>query len=306
MIKTILTKLNVFLVIAGLIFLTGCDLGSSPEPDTPGFGTMEVRMHDAPDDFDEVNVFIERVEVKRQNNGNNGENGENSENGENGGWIVVGEPNQSYNLLELINGKFETLGVTELEAGFYNQIRLIVSREDNNVVIGDETYEMFVPSGEQTGVKLNIHAEIENGSELIVMLDFDAKRSVVKRGQGNAPTPYLLKPVIRASILDNVGNISGTVLPVEARAAVYAISGQDTLSTTYADEETGEFQLVGLEEGFYTVSVDPREDGYIGTEIDDVEVVAGETNDLGEIELDTENGNGENDDNNEDDNDNND
>lgn len=311
MMKSALTKLIPLFLLAGLFF-AGCELSTIPDSELSGTGTLEVRLHDAPGDFDEVNIFVERVEVKRQsesgngeeNNEDNGENGneENGEENENGDnddeWIVISEPGQSYNLLELTNGIYEVLGQVELEAGFYNQIRLIVSRENNNVVINGEEHAMFVPSGEQTGVKLNVHTEIENGSEIVVMIDFDAKRSVVKRGMGNAPTPYLLKPVIRASIIDSVGSIAGTVVPVESRSIVYAISGEDTLSTTYANLESGQFKLMGLHEGFYTVSVDPREEGYTGTDIEDVEVQVGEITDLGEIDLEAENGeeeeNGEN------------
>lgn len=302
MIKFVLTKFTALFFLTALFF-AACDLATTPESELSGsgYGTLEVRLHDAPGDFEEVNVFVERVEVKRQStngndendNGNSEENGEdNEENGDNNenGWIVISEPNQSYNLLELTNGVYEVLGQIELEAGYYNQIRLIVSNENNNVVVNGNEHAMFVPSGEQTGVKLNIQAEIENGSELVVMLDFDAKRSVVKRGIGNAPTPYLLKPVIRATLLDNVGSIAGTVLPVESRSIVYAVSGEDTVSTTFANLENGQFKLMGLEEGFYTVSVEPREEGYPETEREDVEVQVGHVTDLGEINLETENG----------------
>ncbi|HMB98298.1 MAG TPA: DUF4382 domain-containing protein [Balneolaceae bacterium] len=249
-----------FAALLLIVFTVGCSTNSDS-----GTGTLEVKLHDAPVAFDEVNIFVERIEINK----------EDSEEG----WIVVSEPNQSYNILELVNGEFEVLGITDLETGFYQQFRLIVSRDNNSVVIDGETHDLFIPSGAQTGVKLNINAEIEEDIRYVLLLDFDAKRSVVEAGQA-APLSFLLKPVIRATNEAITGNISGTVTPVDAQPAVYAIVGNDTLSTTFADEVTGEFKLIGLEEGTYTVSVEPQEGDYAEETIDGVEVLVGETTEL--------------------------
>lgn len=264
-VKRIIKDLLPAIAALGMLFLAGCSIDG-----TPGKGTMVVKLHDAPVNYEEVNIFVERVEV----NNTSGENG----------WQVISEPNRSYNILELTNGNFEVLADAELEEGTYRQIRLILSRDQNSVVIDGEQFGLFVPSGAQTGVKLNIDAEIREGIEYTLLLDFDAQRSVVRTGQ--APFPgYLLKPVIRATNEAITGNIGGVVEPFDARAVVYAIAGSDTLSTTFADEDNGEFLLVGLEEGSYTVSVEPREEGFGSAEIEDVEVEIGKTTDLGTIEL---------------------
>lgn len=253
------------LLIAGL---AAC----STDPEA-GTGTMEVRMHDAPGDYDEVNIFVERVEVNRQ---------EGSE-----GWQVISEPNRVYNLLELVNGAYEVLGEEELETGTYRQIRLIVRQEGTHVVEDGEEVELTVPSGEQTGLKLNVNAVIEADTRYVLMLDFDADRSIVQRG--NSGAGYLLKPVIRASNLAITGTISGTATP-EARAAAYAIleagtAEADTVSSTYADETDGQFKLVSLPADTYTVSIEPREEGFEAHHEEGVEVTAGEDTELGEIDL---------------------
>ncbi|MEX0648696.1 MAG: DUF4382 domain-containing protein [Balneolaceae bacterium] len=248
-----------------MLTVTGCSTDSDA-----GMGTLEVKMHDAPADYDAVNVFIERVEV----NNTTGEEG----------WQTISEPNESFNLLELTNGVFEVIGSAELETGLYPQIRLILSSDNNSLVIDGEEHSLTIPSGAQTGVKLNVNAEIRDGIQYTLLLDFDALRSVVKTGQAENPG-YILKPVIRATNEALTGNIGGEVSPVEARAVVFAISGTDTLSTTFADTSNGEFLLVGLEEGSYSVSVDPREEGFTGTDIDGVEVTVGETTDLEVIDL---------------------
>lgn len=258
-------------LIAVAMLMWGCE--STLDSDNGnGTGTMVVKLHDAPVDYDEVNISVARVEV------NNSES-------EDQGWTVISEPNETYNILELVNGNFEVLADAELEPGTYKQIRLILNNE-NTVVIDGDTFNLFVPSGAQTGLKLNIDAEIIEGIVYTLLLDFDANRSVVPTG---ATGQYNLKPVIRATNEAISGNIQGSVLPIESRATVYAIQESDTLSTTYADESTGEFMLVGLESGSYTVSVEPREEGFESAELDDVNVTVGENNNVGEIELDESN-----------------
>ena len=250
----------------GMVAFTGCSQDSSP-----GMGTLQVKLHDAPADYDEVNIFIERVEVNNITG--------------NEGWQTISEPNESFNLLELTNGVFEMIADVELEAGTYSQIRLILSRDANTVVIDGESHNLFVPSGAETGVKLNINAEIRDGIVYTLLLDFDALRSVVKTGRATNPG-FILKPVIRATNQALTGNIGGVVTPFDARAVVYAIAGVDTISTTFADEDNGEFLLVGLAEGEYDVSVEPREDGFEGTRFGGNSVTINETTDVGTIELD--------------------
>ncbi len=264
-----ITTLPFVLFIAFMFAFTACDspLDTGSDGDT---GTMEVMLHDAPGDYQEVNVFIERVEV-------------NNTADEDTGWIELSSPNQSYDLLELTNGNMVQLGVAELEAGTYEQVRLILSEEGHNVVLDGEAHDMFVPSGEQTGVKLNVDAEIQPGITYTLLLDFDAHRSVVVRGTEQSGIEYLLKPVIRATDEAITGNIAGTVEPADSEPFVYAIQGDDTLSTSIPETTDGSFMLVGLEEGSYTVSVD--HDELEAEDITDVQVEVGESTDIGTITL---------------------
>lgn len=270
MIKQKILSIPFVLLLTVMVVFTGCDspFGTGDDSDT---GTMEVMLHDAPADYEAVNVFIERIEV------NNAE--------QDTGWVEIGAPQQSYNLLELTNGAMAQLGDAELETGTYEQIRLILSEGGHNVVIDGESHDMFVPSGPQTGIKLNVNAEIEPGITYTLLLDFDANRSVVERGNQQQGMEYLLKPVIRATNEAVTGNIAGVVEPVEAEPFVYAIANDDTLSSTKADTSDGSFMLVGLEEGSYTVSADPANEDFDSADTTDVEVTVGETNDVGTISL---------------------
>jgi hypothetical protein len=261
-------KSRVFSAITGVavllfmsVSLTSCDVASNKDK-----GTFKVVMFDAPGDFDEVWVHINRVEV---NNSTNAETG----------WVVISEPDEQYNLLELVNGANVVLGEAELDEGTYRQIRLILG-SDNSVVIGDDTFPMIVPSGQQTGIKLNVDAEIIGGITYTLLLDFDAQRSVVKQG---ATGSYALMPVIRAVNEALTGNISGKVDPAVEGAWVRALSGAEVIATTQT-VETGEFTLVGLTDGFYTLTIDAGE-GFEPFEQSDVEVKIGQVTDLNTIEL---------------------
>jgi len=263
MLRNKLLTIPFAIIVAFSVLFTGCGTGS----DT-GAGTMTVEMTDAPiDSADAVNVFIERVEVQSQDGS---------------GWITLNEPQQEYNLLELVNGATAVIGSSELEEGTYNQIRLVLSRDGHSVVVDGNEYSMKVPSGAQTGVKLNVNAEIEPDIEYVLLLDFEASKSVVKAG---ASGMYLLKPVIRAQEKAITGNIAGTVDPADAEPVVYAIANSDTLSSTIANTSNGEFKLIGLEEGTYDVSVDPRNDNYQPETVNDVDVTVEETNEIGTVEL---------------------
>lgn len=254
-----------FLIVLSLL-ITGCDLGSGG-----GSGTLTVEMTDAPiDSTDAVNVFIERVEVNRQ--------------GDPEGWTILSEPQQSYDLLELTNGATTVIGSTELEPGLYPQIRLILSQDGHSVEVEGNIYDMFVPSGAQTGVKLDINAEIEEDIEYVLLLDFDASRSVVEAG-ANEQNPYILKPVIKAKEKAITGNIEGTVDPSAAEPVVYAIANSDTLASAVASTETGYFKLIGLEEGTYEVSIDSRNTDYQSETVEDVGVTVEETTSLGTIQI---------------------
>lgn len=231
-------------------------------------------MHDAPvDSADQVNVSVKQVEI---NEGNSED-----------GWSVISSPDQTYNLLNLTNGAYEVLGDTTLPTGTYQQIRLVLNETGHNVVVDGQTYDMKVPSGTQTGVKLNVDAEIEENITYVLLLDFDAAQSVVEAGNSQS-VEYLLKPVIRATNKAVTGAIAGTVDPAESEPMVYAIQSSDTLASTVADTSSGEFELIGLEDGSYDVSIDPRNDNYQSTDTTGVQVTVGETNDLGTIEVSEE------------------
>jgi hypothetical protein len=247
--------------IAGFLLLSVFWLACSEDNQT---AKLEVRLTDAPGDYEEVNIDIQSVEI-------------NSSEG-NSGWTTLDVESGVYNILELTNGLDTLLATAELPAGRISQIRLILG-DNNSVKVNGETKPLSTPSAQQSGLKLNLQAELTEGITYTITLDFDAARSIVKRGNGT----YSLKPVIRALEKATSGSIKGTVTPLEASPAVFAISGTDTVATAYTDE-AGKFMLRSIPAGSYTVSFDPKT-GYVPQQKESVSVTLGNVTDLGTITI---------------------
>jgi len=124
------------------------------------------------------------------------------------------------NLLELVNGVREELGIADLPAGRYTQMRLIIGETPDdpnlpyaNFVVDKSnppvTYELKVPSGFQTGEKIIGGFEINPNQTTELILDIDACRSIVKAAGNN--DKWLLKPTIKVAYPDDYGIITGTI-----------------------------------------------------------------------------------------------
>jgi hypothetical protein len=109
----------------------------------------------------------------------------------------------------------------EIPAGEYNQIRLAVNAEfddvmDSYITVNSVDYELRVPSGSQSGLKINTPFTVAAGSSgisvadenAVYTIDFDLRKSVVNPG---GQPGYFLKPVLRLVQNINTGSVSGSV-----------------------------------------------------------------------------------------------
>jgi hypothetical protein len=124
------------------------------------------------------------------------------------------------NLLELVNGVREELGIAELPSGYYTQMRLITgdTPDDPNLPYANfvidtsnppETYELKVPSGSQTGEKIVGGFRINKNQTTELILDIDACRSVVK--SAGSSDKWMIKPTIKVAYPDTYGIVTGIV-----------------------------------------------------------------------------------------------
>ncbi|MFY0689476.1 MAG: DUF4382 domain-containing protein [Cyclobacteriaceae bacterium] len=232
--------------------------------------TVRVALVDAPGDYEQVNIDVQDVLI------NTG-----SDTTDEGGWESIGNFEAGvYDVLKLTNGEEALLGEIELPEGQLGQVRVLLG-DANTLMIDGQEVDLKVPSGSQSGVKLNIGASIEAGITYKLVLDFDASKSIVEAGNSGK---YNMKPVIRASMEATTGAISGVVNAADFGAVVYAIQGTDSISTYPADN--GEFLVRALDAGFYDVVAVPTIDTVAAMSVEAVEVVVGEVSDAGTFQFD--------------------
>jgi len=235
-----------------------------------GNARLTVYLTDAPADYDAVNIEVIGIQVKAS-----------SDPGE-GGWQTMPMPVSPavYNVLEFTNGMETLLSTFELPAGKISQLRLILG-ENNTIVVNGitEPLPLQVPSGEESGLKFNIHADLIAGIEYKLWIDFDAKGSVVDNGAGG----YILKPLIRTFNEATSGAIKGIVLPVAANATLEATNGFGIINAT-PDPVTGEFLIRGVPSGTWTVTIHGN-NGYLDQTKNNIAVTVGQVTDVGTITL---------------------
>jgi hypothetical protein len=191
-------------------------------------------------------------------------------------------------LLQYQEGRAALLldGVT-LPAGDYEWIRLIVDNEtgvrDSYItLISGEECELRVPSGAESGLKLNRGFTLPADGSVALTIDFDLRKSIhAPPGQQGAAAActqgYLMRPTLRIVDDANVGAIAGHVaseLVTEAcLPKVYVFSGAgvtaddieeadgadaDPLVVASATVENGStayaYRAAFLPPGFYTVA----------------------------------------------------
>ncbi|MGZ5188552.1 MAG: DUF4382 domain-containing protein, partial [Kaistella sp.] len=165
-------KLQLLSAIVAAFSLSACT-----DDANGGSASVNVRLTDAPALYDRVNIDVQKIEF----NTNNGWNSMNV--------ITPGV----YNLLDFRNGMDVLLAKAELPAGSLSQMRLVLG-PNNSIVKDGVTYPLDTPSSMQSGLKFNWNQTLEENGAYNVWIDFDAARSIVKKGNGT----YSLKPVIRA------------------------------------------------------------------------------------------------------------
>jgi hypothetical protein len=167
--------------------------GGGGGSDAEALGVMRLALTDAPAcGYENAYVTVHKVRVHRSA-GAADDDGEWSE--------VVLDPPERVDLLTLTNGVLRPLGQVELPAGTYTQMRLVLAPNTpadplaNAVVpIGGAPVALTTPSGQQSGLKMNVDLEVPAGQVADFAIDFDACKSFVRAGNSGR---VLLKPVLR-------------------------------------------------------------------------------------------------------------
>ena len=253
----ILKRMAAGAATCGLLLLAACGGGGGGiggSGSTSGTGTMKVSMTDAPScGYDQVNVTVTKVRVNQSSDAVDGASG----------WVDIplAQP-QRVDLLTLTNGVLFPLGEAPLPAGKYQQMRLVLA--DNTPAAplansvkptGGTEVPLDTPSGQQSGLKLNMNVDVPAGQVVDVVLDFDACKSVVKRG---GTGKYNLKPVITVIPVVNSGGqrVEGWVDPAMVGAdTLVSVQSQGLPVKASIPDSTGRFALFPVPVGNYTLVV---------------------------------------------------
>lgn len=183
-----------------LLVLSACGGGGGDDGGTTG--SLKVSVGDAPvDDASAVVVKFSGIEIKPS------------------GSDPVSfdfDEDQSVDLLDTVGGEaFVLLGDTELAAGDYEWIRLSVITSKDSLdsyieLIDGSVYPLYVPSGSESGLKLNTPFTVPVGGALALVVHFDLRHSIVKPSGQDA---YYLKPVLRLVDESEIGAVAGSLAP---------------------------------------------------------------------------------------------
>jgi len=242
------------LALSSALALAACGGGgdgsssSSSSSSSSNTGTLSVSMTDAPAcGFDHVFVTVDKVRVHTDPNADvNGT-----------GWVdVTVSPARRIDLVSLTNGVLTNLGQTPLPAGTYQQIRLVLvpngaGAPANSVVpTGGAEQALDTPSAVQSGIKINRPFTVAANTLSDLVLDFDACKSVVTRGNGS----FGLKPVVTAVPMVVSGSLTGVVASAPG-AQVFAERNGVVVKATVADGN-GNFTLSPIEQSSTAGNVD--------------------------------------------------
>lgn len=190
-------SLKLFTVAALAAGVAACGGGSS---DSDATGTVSFGITDAPaTNLSNVTVAFTEIRLKPAD----------------GDWISFPlEGFETVNMLDLQGGLSEPLITDEeVPAGNYTQLRLIVDTENSFVTRTenpDTPLTLAVPSGEQSGLKLQGEFVVAADTSTDFTIDFDVRKAVVNPA-GQALADYMLKPAMRLVNNLEVGSVAGTV-----------------------------------------------------------------------------------------------
>jgi len=229
-----------------------------------------------------VNVTVSEVAINESTDG--------SISDADGSWIAVAiDPPRTINLLDFQNGLADQLGELTIAGGTQiNQIRLTVDSVEVVDAGGAKTATLLSTSG----LKIVNAFRVPLSGAVTITIDFDVRKSIIELPSGS----YKVKPVLRAVIDNEAGQITGTV-PTGV-VTVYAYEND-----TYTSEEpvadlsgftfTGAYTsacvkiddtyvLAFMDEGIYDLyGVDAT--GAVVADLADVTVVADDTTHLADL-----------------------
>jgi hypothetical protein len=187
--------INGALMLAFSFAASGC----GNDPTATGTARVQVLLTDAPSDFIEsAEIWVSRVYLQ----------GGGEDNAPRVYLYDDPENPKVFDLMELRDGiTGELTEEFEVAAGNYSQLRIIVDSARVTLIDGltfnggSSTRKLTVPSGSQSGIKVQLaeSLDLEDDEVVIVLVDFDVNQNFVI--QGNPGTPAGINGIIFTPVL---------------------------------------------------------------------------------------------------------
>ena len=214
--------------------LAACDDAGAGRP-----GTLSLNLTDAPGDFSEAWVQIDRIEMVGQGDETDG------------GAIVLSETSTVHDLLSLANDLEVLVADMVVPAGRYSQLRMVISEacivveEENQslgvyasssafsggddgeggVRCGTPTGNLQMPSYDTSGLKIGMpggSVEID-GDAKVLLLDFDVHESFGKLAGGSGM--WVMDPNVRAEDISFSASLTVELTEVDGGSGLDAVGG---------------------------------------------------------------------------------
>ncbi len=183
------TLTSIVIVALFSIFILAQSSCKKDDDDTTGTADFKVSLKSTSSSrstYDSINIDIQKISIHTS-----------TDTASTSGWFELETNVGIYDLLDYSSGNDTILALDSLlEVQTISQIRLILG--SNNTIVDDGvSYELETPSGQTSGIKVQIHTELQPNMTYKVVLDFDPDASINKTGNGT----YKLKPVINATVV---------------------------------------------------------------------------------------------------------
>lgn len=181
-----------FALIVPLFIFSACNKDNEEtENENPVVGTTDfnvsLKSTVAKSTYDSILIDIQAISIHTS-----------SDSAENSGWFELETNVGIYDLLDYDAGNDTLIAFDSvLQTQTVSQIRLILG-ENNTIGVDGEIYDLETPSAQTSGLKIQVHAELEADKSYKILLDFDADNSIIETGNGK----YKLKPVIDTSVIE--------------------------------------------------------------------------------------------------------
>jgi len=235
-------------VVLAVVFTLGLVGASCATSTQVPIGTIEVRVTDAPPGAEVTSIMVQVSEVvihkavaeqeqeseqeeEQQQEQEQEQEQEQQQQEELGEWIPIQitGPNP-FDLLQ-IRGLEEVLATDEVEAGKYTQIRMTI--DSIQVILGDgDPQEATVPSGKLKFVR---PFNVEEGETTVLLLDFDADKSVVVTGSGKVMVKPVVKLIVQQGKPHELASIEGVISGVNIEASTITITPADETGAVVLD-----------------------------------------------------------------------